>query len=221
MLNKFKFDALDKIREPETDVSLASSIVSSVLVLAFGIIVGVVAQTFEFFATNSSVWWMDIVKDLQLNEVFKRPPIWFMLGLLVAVSSSRPLKAAINEFAFFVGVIVGMNVVPIVFSSAPRPEHMTTWIIIAAISVPLAMVFWYAKSNSWPSIAFGAVIIGVLGAYCFDCGFLYFHFNDLIMDLINAVIILLTVVALSSGVIQVVVTVLGGVLIALALGPVI
>ena len=60
-----------------------------------------------------------------------------------------------------------------------------------------------------------------MGAYCFDCGFLYFHFNDLIMDLINAVIILLTVVALSSGVIQVVVTVLGGILIALVLGPVI
>lgn len=221
MKKLIKSDALDRIREPETDVSLASSIVSSVLVLAFGIIVGIVAQMFEFFATNSSVWWMDIVKDLQLNEVFKRPPIWFMLGLMVAVSSSRPLKAAINEFEFFIGVIVGMNIVPIVFSSAPRPGHLSTWIIIALVSVPLAMIFWYAKSNSWPSIAFSAVIIGVLGAYCFDCGFLYFHFNDLIMDLINAVIVILTVVALSSGVIQIVVSLIGGILIALILGPVI
>jgi hypothetical protein len=41
------------------------------------------------------------------------------------------------------------------------------------------------------------------------------------MDLINAVIVILTVVALSSGVIQIVVSLIGGILIALILGPVI
>ncbi len=96
MKKLIKSDALDRIREPETDVSLASSIVSTILVAIFGLIVGIVAQTFEYFASNSSVWWMDIIKDLQLNVVFHKFPIWFMLGLTVAVSSSRPLKAAIN-----------------------------------------------------------------------------------------------------------------------------
>lgn len=221
MKKLFKTDALDRIREPETDVSLASSIVSSVLIIAFGIIVGIVAQLFQFFAASSSVWWMDIVKDLQLDVIFRRPPVWFMLGLIVAVSSSSPVKAAINDLVFFIGVIIGMNVVPIVISSAGRPENLTTWIIVAIVSAPLAMVFWYAKSNSWPSIAFSAIIIGVLSAYCFDCGFLYFHFNDIVMDLVNAVIVVLTVVGLASGVIQVVISVLGGLLIALLLGPVI
>lgn len=221
MKKLIKSDALDRIREPETDVSLASSIVSTILVAVFGLIVGIVAQTFEYFATNSSVWWMDIIKDLQLNVVFHKFPIWFMLGLTVAVSSSRPLKAAINEFAFFAGVIVGFNVVPIVFSQASRPDNMGTWIIALIVSVPLAMIFWYAKSRSWPSIAFDAIIIGVLSAFCFDCGFLYFHFNDLMIDLINAVIVILTVVALSSGVIQILVSLIGGILIALILGPVI
>ena len=218
---KNKLETLDKIRERDLDVSLASSIVSTILVLIFGVIVGAVAQTFEYFAASSSVWWQDIVKDLQLNVIFEKPPIWFMLGLLVAVSSSRPIKAAINDLAFFIGVIVGFRLVPMVFSGASGPEHMTKWIIIAIVSVPLAMVFWYAKSNSWPSIAFSALIVGVLGAYCFDCGFVYFHFNDIIMDLVNAVIIVLTVVALASGVIQVVVSILGGILIMLALGPII
>lgn len=217
----FKSEALDRIREPETDVSIASSIVSSILVVLFGVIVGAVAQTFEYFAASSSVWWQDIVKDLQLNVVFEKAPIWFVLGLIVAVSSSRPIKAAVNTFVFFLGVILGFNIVPIVFSAASRPDHLTTWIIIAVVSAPLAMIFWYAKSNSWISIAFDAIIIGVLGAYCFDCGFLYFHFNDLIMDLINAVIVVLTVVALSSGVIQILVSLAGGILIALLLGPVI
>ena len=76
---------------------------------------------------------------------------------------------------------------------------------------------WFVKA---PFI-WGGIIIGVLSALCFDCGFLYFHFNDLIMDLINAVIVILTVVALSSGVIQIVVSLIGGILIALILGPVI
>ncbi len=218
---KNKFEKLDKIRERELDVSLPSSILSTILVLIFGVIVGAVAQTFEYFAANSSVWWQDIVKDLQLNVIFEKPPIWFMLGLLVAVSSSRPIKAAINELAFFIGVIAGFFVVPMVFSEASKPDNLSTWIIIAVVSVPLAMIFWYAKSNSWPSIAFDALIIGVFGAYCFDCGFVYFHFNDIIMDLVNAVIIALTVVALGSGVIQVCVSLIVGIVIALALGPVI
>ena len=218
---KNKFETLDKIRERDLDVSLASSIVSTILVIVFGVIVGVVAQTFEYFAANSSAWWQDIVKDLQLNVIFEKPPIWFMLGLLVAVSSSRPIKAAINDLAFFIGVIVGFHLVPMVFSAASGPEHLTTWIIIAIVSIPLGLVFWYAKSNSWPSILFSSIIIGVMGAYCFDCGFLYFHFHDIIMDLVNAVIIVLTVVALASGVIQVVVSIILGIVIALALGPII
>ncbi len=218
---KDKIQSLDRIRERDLDVSIASSIISTLLVLIFGVIVGAVAQTFEYFAASSSVWWQDIVKDLQLNVIFEKPPIWFMLGLLVAVSSSRPIKAAINELVFFIGVIAGFFAVPIVFSGASRPDNLGTWVLIAVISVPLAMIFWYAKSNSWPSIAFDALIIGVLGAFCFDCGFLYFHFNDIIMDLVNAVIIALTVVALASGVVQVVVSLIAGILIALALGPVI
>ena len=39
---KKKFETLDKIRERELDVSLASSIVSTILVLIFGVIVGAV-----------------------------------------------------------------------------------------------------------------------------------------------------------------------------------
>ena len=72
----------------------------------------------------------------------------------------------------------------------------------------------------WPSIAFDAVILGVLGAVLFDCGFLYFHFNDLILDLYNAILLALIAVVLASGVVQFVVSLAGGILIALALGPV-
>ena len=138
----------------------------------------------------------------------------------MAVNSSRPIKAAINEFIFFLGVIIGFNILPKVLSDVQKPDNMGTWYLVMVVSAVLAMVFWYAKSNSWPSIAFDAVIIGVLGAVMFDCGFLYFHFNDLIMDLYNAIILVLIVVVLASGVVQFVVSLLAGVLIALALGPV-
>ena len=72
------------------------------------------------------------------------------------------------------------------------------------------------------SIIFDVLIIGIMGAYLFNCGFLYFHFNeDFIVDLLNMVIMLLIYILLGSGVIQLLVTLGGGVLLALALGPVI
>ena len=215
------FKTLDKVREPDLTASVPASVLSTILVGVFGVAVGLLAQAAEFFAENSTVWWQDIVKDLEFNLVFHKFPIWFMLGLTVAVCSQRPLKAAINELVFFIGVIVGFNIVPIIFKDAPKPENLMTWVLIAAVSVPLAMIFWYSKSGSWPSILFDALIIGVLAAYCFDCGLVYFHFTDMIMDLFNAVIIALVAIALATGIIQFVVSLLGGIIIALVLGPVI
>ena len=217
---KQTLERLDKIRERDTEVTIAASILSSMLIAFLGIIVGAVALTITHFAENSSVWWMDIFKDVGIDQIFKHFPFWFMMGLGVAVNSSRPIKAAINDFVFFVGVIIGFNIVPIVLKDASRPDNMSTWIIIAIVSAPLAMIFWYSKSKSWPSIAFDAVILGVLGAVLFDCGFLYFHFNDLILDLYNAILLALIAVVLASGVVQFVVSLAGGILIALALGPV-
>ena len=218
---KNTLERLDRIRERDKEVSIAANILSSLLILFLAVIVGAVVLAIQYFAGNSTVWWQDIVKDLEFNLVFHKFPIWFMLGLTVAVCSQRPLKAAINELVFFIGVIVGFNIVPIIFKDAPKPENLMTWVLIAAVSVPLAMIFWYSKSGSWPSILFDALIIGVLAAYCFDCGLVYFHFTDMIMDLFNAVIIALVAIALATGIIQFVVSLLGGIIIALVLGPVI
>ncbi len=218
---KNTLERLDRIRERDKEVSIAANILSSLLILFLAVIVGAVVLAIQYFAGNSTVWWQDIFKDVGIDQVFKHFPFWFLLGLAVAVNSSRPIKAAINEFIFFLGVIIGFNILPKVLSDVQKPDNMGTWYLVMVVSAVLAMVFWYAKSNSWPSIAFDALIIGGLAAYCFDCGFVYFHFNDIIMDLVNAVIIALTVVALGSGVIQVCVSLIVGVVIALALGPVI
>ncbi len=217
---KNTLERLDRIRERDKEVSIAANILSSLLILFLAVIVGAVVLAIQYFAGNSTVWWQDIFKDVGIDQVFKHFPFWFLLGLAVAVNSSRPIKAAINEFIFFLGVIIGFNILPKVLSDVQKPDNMGTWYLVMVVSAVLAMVFWYAKSNSWPSIAFDAVIIGVLGAVMFDCGFLYFHFNDLIMDLYNAIILVLIVVVLASGVVQFVVSLLAGVLIALALGPV-
>ncbi|MBO5994668.1 MAG: hypothetical protein J6Q41_04075 [Firmicutes bacterium] len=215
------FNTLNKIREPDLSASLPASILSTILIGVFGVAVGLLAQAAEFFADNSTVWWQDVVKDLQFDVVFTKFPIWFLLGLTVAVCSQRPLKAAINEFVFFACTIVGRMLLPKVFPDATIPESFSTWITITAISIPLAVIFWYAKSRSWPSIAFDAIILGVLGAYCFDCGMIYFHFTDMVMDLFNAIIIALVAIVLGTGIIQVCVSLLLGLILAMALGPVI
>ena len=212
-------DKLNKIREPE-EASMASGIIASILFAVIGIAVGAAVCWINYMADHSTVWWQDIVGDLQLNTVFSRFPIWFLMGLCVAVWSYHPIKAAINEIAFFVGVTAGHMIAPKVIPGLEGASGGgTKWLLIGVIAAALAVVIWYAKSKSWPSIAFDAVIIGLLGAYCFDIGFVYFHFNDLIIDLINVLIVFLVVVVLGSGLIQFLVSLLGGALIALILSP--
>ena len=212
---------LDAFREPDTSATLPASILSTLLIAVFGGGVGIVAQAAEYFGANSTIWWQDIIKDMQMNVVFTKFPIWFLLGLTVAVCSQRPLKAAINEFVFFLFTIVGRMAFPRVFPEAAAPEHIGTWVLITVISVPLALIFWYAKSRSVYSIIFDGIIIGVLAAYCFDCGMIYFHMTDVMMDLFNAIIVSLVVIVLASGIVQIVVSLIFGIAIALLLGPVI
>ena len=219
---KEKLQKLDRIREPDADVSLAASILSSILVVIFGAAVGLVSQAAIFFGQNSTVWWQDIVSDFEIDVLFSKFPVWFMFGIIVAVASSSYLKAMINEFCFFVGVCIGKTMLPRVFAEAAGPDDLGKWVLIAVISVPLAFIFWYAKSGSWPSIIFDVLIIGLMGAYLFDCGMIYFHFSeDFIMDLYNLAIFAVTFIAIASGVVQVVVTLVVGLFITLMLGPVI
>ena len=217
-MNK-KFPVLNKIREPETeDASKAVSVIGSVFAVLLGIVFAVLTQVLNHFANDSTVWWMDIVGELELNVVFNQWPLWFLFGLAAAVWSWTPLKA----FLFFAGVIIGYHISPKVMEGIEVPENMKIWYIALVVAPILAVIFWYSKSKSWPSIIFDVLIIGIMGAYLFNCGFLYFHFNeDFIVDLLNMVIMLLIYILLGSGVIQLLVTLGGGVLLALALGPVI
>ena len=94
---------LDKVRERDKDVKIAGSVLASILILVFGIVIGAIALTIQHFAANSTVWWQDIFKDVAVDQIFKHFPVWFMFGLGVAINSSRPIKAAINDFLFFIG----------------------------------------------------------------------------------------------------------------------
>ena len=211
-------EKLKKIREPES-ASMASGIVASILFVLAGVVVGGLVTWINYVAGHSTIWWQDIVGDLQLNQVFNSFPIWFLIGLCVSVWSYHPIKAAINEITFFLGVTIGCIIAPKVIPGIEATGGSTKWILIGVVAAAAGAVVWYAKSTSWPSIAFDAVIIGVFAAYCFDCGFVYFHLNDLIVDLINVLIVFLVVVVLGSGLIQFVVSLLGGALIALILSP--
>lgn len=215
-------EKLSKIRRPETeDASLAVSIIASITAVAAGLAIGIAVKALQFMAANSTVWWQDFIGELQLDVVFNKFPVWFLFGLAVAVWSWTPLKAAINEFLFFLGVTGGFILAPSVvpgLTSAPTP---TIWFIITVLSPVAAYIFWYAKSQSWPSILFDIIIIGLMGAYMFDCGFLYLHPGDFVTDALNGVILLLIFIVLASGVIQFLLTLIGGILLALALGPVI
>ena len=67
---KQALERLDKIRERDKDVSIAASILSTILVTFLGVIVGAVALTIQYFAANSTVWWQDIFKDVGIDKIF-------------------------------------------------------------------------------------------------------------------------------------------------------
>ena len=213
-------EKLNYIREPDLDVSFGASITSSFLALVFGVIMGAATAVIKFFGANSTVWWQDIISELQFDKLVSSFPIWFLLALAICVNSSRPLKAGINVLLFFIGVCAGIMAAPLVIKSMTLDEKMSRWFIITAVATALAFVFWYAKGKNWPSLIFDTLIIGLFGAWAFDCGFLYFQVGDLITDGFNALILVFIVIVLANGFLQFFGSLMLGVLLALALSPV-
>lgn len=114
-------------------MSVPKQIMTTFFALLFGGGMGIVAKFLDLNRLPSFLDWLD------LSNFLSRTAPWIFIAVCLAVFSKSPLKAGINVFAFFVGMLIGYYVWTSVFAGFyPDIPYLMRWLILAVVSP-----FWH------------------------------------------------------------------------------
>ncbi len=168
---------LNTIRCEEKPISVRRQVVGTLAVIFLGIALG----TFSKFIDNTAVNKLPFIFGyLDIGNFLGRFAIWVLLAVCISIYSNSSIRAAINVFVFFVGMVTSYYLYSkFVAGFFPRSYAMI-WYGFTAISPLLAFICWYAKGKSKLSFFLSSMIIAVLFNMTFFYGMTYFGIRSIL-----------------------------------------
>ncbi len=172
---------LENIRLKGTKLSISRQIINTIAILLLGTALGIFSKYLDCIASNKMPF---VLEYLDVRNFFGRFAIWLLLALCIAVYSHSPIRAAINVFAFFSGMVASYYLYSKFVAGFFPKSYVLVWVGFTAISPMPAFVCWYAKEKGRISLGISAVIIAVLFNTSFVYGWRYFSMHS-ILELIT------------------------------------
>lgn len=85
------------VRSPKTNIPLKKQIIHTLLLLLFGVLMGVLSKFLDETPTNLLP---SFLQALDLRNFFSRLAIWIFIGVWISVSASSAKRAALNVLCF-------------------------------------------------------------------------------------------------------------------------
>lgn len=161
---------LNQIRKP-TQIPISCKIRYSVVILLFGIVLGILAKILDETASNLLPAFL---QTMDLRNFFSRMGFWLFSGICIAIYSKTPLRAALNVFLFFGGMVSSYYLYTVQVAGFFPKSYMLIWIFITILSPLPGMVSWYARGTHPVSLCLSAVILMLMARQAFSFGFWYF-----------------------------------------------
>ena len=176
-MNKF----LNDTRSTENMIPLNKKIINTVCILFIGIILGTFSKFLDTTPANELPF---IFEFLDIRNFLGRFAIWVLIALCISIYSNSSIRASINVFVFFVGMVTSYYLYSkFVAGFFPRSYAMI-WIGFTVISPVLAFICWYAKGKSKLAFVLSAMILAILFNMTFVYGSSYFEMRS-ILELIT------------------------------------
>ncbi len=166
-MNKF----LINIRNTENELPVSRKIINTALILCFGIVLGTFSKFLDTTASNALPF---IFEDLDIGNFLGRFAIWLLLALYIAIYSRSSLRASLNVFVFFVGMVSSYYIYSNYVAGFFPKSYAMIWVGFTVISPLLAFICWYAKGQSNISFMLSAIILAILFNFTFVYGWIYF-----------------------------------------------
>lgn len=177
---------LNKIREPKPKLSAGNKILMSAGIAFAGVLLGVFQKYIDGGAEMPQ-----ILQSLDIVNYFGRFAVWLLLGTMISVYASTPVRASVNTFLFFISMVAAYYLYCHFISGFLSVSYMMIWIILSFASPFIAFICWYAKGKGIAAIAISAAILGVIfsQAFLITQGFYVTHILE-VLTWIGAMIVL-------------------------------
>ena len=177
---------LKEIREPKESTSTKAKILISIVIALSGFLLGIFQKYID-----GGVEMPQIFQSLDIVNYFGRFAVWMLLGTIISVYASTPIRASVNTFLFFISMVSAYYLYCNFVSGFLPTSYMMIWVVLSFVSPIIAYICWYAKGKGIAAIAISAVILGVIfsQAFLITQGFYVTHILE-VLTWIGALIVL-------------------------------
>ena len=165
---------LNDIKNAENSISNNRKLINTMAILFLGIALGFFSKYLDFRQAELPGVLMAINGVLDISNFLGRFAIWVLIALCISIYSNSAIRASINVFVFFVGMVATYYLYSNYIAGFFPRSYAMIWVVFTAVSPLLAFVCWYAKGKSKLAFILSALILAVLFNMCFVYGFGYF-----------------------------------------------
>ena len=178
---------LNDIRSAENPISGNRKIINTIAILLLGIALGTFSKFLDFRQAELPSVLMAIDGALGVHNFLGRFAIWVLIALCISIYSNSAIRASVNVFVFFAGMVVSYYLYSNYVAGFFPRSYAMIWVGFTMISPFLAFVCWYAKGKSRPAFVLSVLILAVLSNMTFVYGWGYFKARS-VLELIVFII---------------------------------
>ncbi len=183
---------LNKIRIPLKTLSLHEQIIRTLGVLLLGILMGAFSKYLEAPIGKMPSFLKAIDRSLDFHNFLGGFAPWIVIAVFISVRSRTPLRAAVNVFCFFCGMVASYYLYSYFIAGFYPKNYARMWILFTLASPFLASLCWYAVGQGSAAFVLSAAILGVLMNTAFYYGMFYID----VSSWLNVIMLLLGVLIL-------------------------
>ena len=178
---------LNDIRCAENPISGNRKIINTIAAFFLGIALGIFSKFLDFRQAQLPGVLMAIDGALDIHNFLGRFAIWALIALCISVYSNSAIRASVNVFVFFLGMVTSYYLYSNYVAGFFPRSYAMIWVGFTMISPFLAFVCWYAKGKSRPAFVLSVLILAVLSNMTFVYGWGYFKARS-VLELIVFII---------------------------------
>ncbi len=171
---------LNDIRCAENPISGNRKIINTIAVFFLGIALGTFSKFLDFRQAQLPGVLMAIDGALDIHNSLGRFAIWALIALCISVYSNSAIRASVNVFVFFLGMVTSYYLYSNYVAGFFPRSYAMIWFGFTMISPFLAFICWYAKGKSKLAWMLSALILAVLFNMTFVYGWGYFEARSIL-----------------------------------------
>lgn len=170
----------NRIRSVDKKLSFQKQIVFSVGSLLLGIILGTFSKYLDAPFAELPYLLARIDSWLDLHNFLGVFAPWLLIAVGISVYSSTPVRASINVFCFFLGMVSSYYLYSYYVAGFFPKSYAMIWIGYTVLSPLFAFICWYATGTGLFAVLISAGIIAVLFNLTFIYGQIYFEIRSML-----------------------------------------